>query len=660
MNRRIGAVGTISLLMVALAGCPGVPPVPSEPCIPTVISDDLLPDPDGSIILPPGHDALQPCSALVTGNGTHLYVVDDVEVLSDGSLQITTSKGSLAQLGIVGEFRFADPLTQVLPGKFGPQELGLEANLQILQVAMPFSTTIDLTSDGSISATVDGIFELDGLFHLAFDVGLFGGLRTFSSYIGGDAFSTLNALVETQIGANISGEKAVTAPFTTYYAGFIGVVPIAVEVTAQLFVGIEGNVVAGASIETGVDAHADVKVGAGYDSTRAVSSRWSTIATSGFDWTFDQPIICANGSGSLRGYLRPHFEVQLYSVVGPTFDIEPYGRLDASLQGCLGDPAVSYDATLIVGAVGYAKIKADILDLFVLESPRLTVFDVSQELESWHNTTGACCAASGACTATTQSSCSGSYKGDATTCTPGICQQPTGACCVNGSNCNINVSQASCTSQSGVWQGAGSTGCTGCTGRPSTGACCVTGNCNSGVTQTSCTNQGGIWQGTGSTSCQNCSPTGACCVNGSTCNANVTQASCTSQSGVWQGANTTSCQNCSAPPGTGACCVNGNTCNTGVTQANCSGVWQGAGSTTCQNCSPTGACCVNGTTCNANVSQASCTSQSGVWQGAGSTGCTNCTPPPSTGACCINGNTCNTGVTQANCSGVWQGAGSTT
>lgn len=516
MNRRIGAVSAISLLTLVLAGCPGIgpvggggdgddPPPPPPPPV-TVVPERIVPNPDGEIVLPPGQDdQIRPGAALVTGNGTRLLVVDDVEVLSDGSVQVTTSQGSVAQLGIEGEFRFAEPLSQPVSGKLSPQELALEANLQILQVSMPFSTTINLTNDGRVSAAVDGVFELDGLFHLAFDVGLFGGLRTFSSYVGGDASLTLDALVGAQISADISSEKPIGAPIKKFFAGFIGVVPIAVEVTAQLFVGFDGSVVADASIETGVDAHADVKVGAGYDSARSVSNRWSSIATSGFDWTYDGPIICANWSGSLRAYLRPHFEVQLYSVVGPTFDIEPWGRLDGSLQGCLGDPAVQYDATLTVGALGYAKIKADVLDRFVIESPRLTVFDVSSELASWHNTplpTGACCATNRTCYVVLQSQCSGTYKGDNTTCTSGICPLSTGACCATNGTCSVVV-QSQC---SGMYKGDNTT-CTAGSCQQPTGACCVNGNtCNMNVTQTSCT---GLWQGPGATSCQNCSPTGA-------------------------------------------------------------------------------------------------------------------------------------------------------
>ena len=81
---------------------------------------------------------------------------------------------------------------------------------------------------------------------------------------------------------------------------------------------------------------------------------------------------------------RPHFEVQLYTLLESSFDMDPYARLDASLQGCVYDQ-IEYDFTLSAGAVGYADMQADVLDLFVLESPPLTVFDISDLLEQWYS-----------------------------------------------------------------------------------------------------------------------------------------------------------------------------------------------------------------------------------------------------------------------------------
>jgi len=539
-------------------------------------------------MLPSEQDPPQAGWGLITGDGTRLYELEDVQSMTDGSFQVTTSQGNVAQLGIVGEFRFADASAQARFGTAAPRQLGVDANLQILDVEMPFSSEIDLTDDGSVSATVDGVFDLDGEFHLAFDVG-FGGLNTFSTYVGGNVYFDIGASVVAQGSASISREQAVTAPVRSYFAGAIGFVPVVVEVTTQALVGFEGSVVANASMETGVDADAEVRVGARYDSALPVGNRWSTIAGSGFDWGYDFPVVCYDGSGELRGYLRLHFEVQLYSLLGPTFDIEPYARLNGSVQGCLGDDAAAYNLALTAGAVGYAKIKADVLDLFVIESPELTVFDVSRVLAEWIN-------------------------------------ELTGACCFEGAPCQEELTLSACQNVGGFWPEAGST-CDSCS------ETCGDDQCDGDETCASCPSD-----------CGPC-PTGACCLSNGTCQTGLTSAQCSSQGGNYQG-DGTSCGNCPQP--TGSCCVNGN-CST-TTSASCSGSWtqgQSCSPNPCQQ--PTGSCCVSGS-CSVTTS-ANCSGSWTQGQSCSPNPCTqapandNCANATNTGAGNANFEGSNAGAT---------------
>ena len=74
--------------------------------------------------------------------------------------------------------------------------------------------------------------------------------------------------------------------------------------------------------------------------------------------------------------------------------------------------------------------------------------------------TGACCAADGSCTVVISpgTTCSATYEGDNTTCTPNVCPQPPGACCTNDATAACNeVPQATCTSMGGTFHGVGST-----------------------------------------------------------------------------------------------------------------------------------------------------------------------------------------------------------
>lgn len=100
---------------------------------------------------------------------------------------------------------------------------------------------------------------------------------------------------------------------------------------------------------------------------------------------------------------------------------------------------------------------------------------------------GACCLACGSCQSSkTPSTCSGTFAGDGTSCTPNNCTQPNGACCV-ASVCSI-TKEAAC---GGTWKGCG----TNCTPSPCalpTGSCCddITAECTV-TTEAGCS--GGTW-----------------------------------------------------------------------------------------------------------------------------------------------------------------------
>ncbi|HSE13399.1 MAG TPA: multicopper oxidase domain-containing protein, partial [Rudaea sp.] len=132
------------------------------------------------------------------------------------------------------------------------------------------------------------------------------------------------------------------------------------------------------------------------------------------------------------------------------------------------------------------------------QRPRLTVtFDPPSN-------TGACCAASGACTITTSATCSssgGTYQGNKTTCDPNQCPQPTGACCATDGSCSISSALA-CAVSGGGYSGDG-TSCEPNQCPQPTGACCLPGQpgtCTS-LGASACLSQAGTFEGIG-TSCQ--------------------------------------------------------------------------------------------------------------------------------------------------------------
>ncbi len=88
--------------------------------------------------------------------------------------------------------------------------------------------------------------------------------------------------------------------------------------------------------------------------------------------------------------------------------------------------------------------------------------------------TGACCTPDGACGITFETDCTGTYMGDSTLCTPGLCPQPVGACCLSDGSCS-EVTEVEC---SGTFGGAFSS----CTPNPCLPAVCAgDGNCDGAV-----------------------------------------------------------------------------------------------------------------------------------------------------------------------------------
>lgn len=79
--------------------------------------------------------------------------------------------------------------------------------------------------------------------------------------------------------------------------------------------------------------------------------------------------------------------------------------------------------------------------------------------------TGACCATGGSCSVVLDpgATCSGTYQGVATTCSPNTCPQPAGACCLPDAAASCqSLTQAACSTANGRFQGTGS----GCSPNP--------------------------------------------------------------------------------------------------------------------------------------------------------------------------------------------------
>ncbi|MFQ5428698.1 MAG: S8 family serine peptidase [Phycisphaerae bacterium] len=276
---------------------------------------------------------------------------------------------------------------------------------------------------------------------------------------------------------------------------------------------------------------------------------------------------------------------------------------------------------------------------------------------------GACCGTDGSCTIRSQADCTaigGTYQGDGSDCTPGLCPQLTGACCFSDGSCLVQT-WSDCTAAGGLYQGHGTT----CTPNPCpqpTGACCdIHGVCTQ-QTAGNCAAAGGVYQGDNIPCFPNPCPvaTGACCDSQGSCG--VAPASeCVAQGGTFMGDGTTCVPN-PCPQPIGACCLLDGSC-IDETQAGCGsigGEYIGDG-VPCSgaNCEqPQAACCFPDGTCE-DLLQVDCAASGGTWQGAAVLcGMNPCPPPP--GACCLPDGTCQDVADMLACDalgGAFQGSG---
>ena len=259
--------------------------------------------------------------------------------------------------------------------------------------------------------------------------------------------------------------------------------------------------------------------------------------------------------------------------------------------------------------------------------------------------TGACCGSVGCSDDTTRAACEGAfgtYLGDGTTCTPGICDD--GACCSVANGCEDAQNQTDCEAGGGVFAGDGTT----CATEPCPGACCPGfGTCMDDQTRSDCEATGGTYEGILSEcSADPCPPRGGCCLSLS-CVDDATETACTDAMGTWLGDGIT----CAVGDcGLGACCTTGS-CQDDQKKTDCEGMggtYAGDNSTCAMEPCP-GACCPGFGLCMDDQTRADCDGIGGTYEGILSECVSN--PCPPRGACCISVS-CVDDATEAACDGV--------
>ena len=154
-------------------------------------------------------------------------------------------------------------------------------------------------------------------------------LTAVQAQVTGTASFELDAHARAAAAENFAGSLPLIAPIHKLYGGFIGLVPVWVDVEFEVNAGYTANFLASADITDGINAVKTISVGRKWDA----AGGWADI--------FDNPPASLNlltptwqiqGSADLRAYLQPKVSVLIYSAAGFSADLQPYLDLSASEQ----------------------------------------------------------------------------------------------------------------------------------------------------------------------------------------------------------------------------------------------------------------------------------------------------------------------------------------
>jgi formylglycine-generating enzyme required for sulfatase activity len=154
-------------------------------------------------------------------------------------------------------------------------------------------------------------------------------LRQFSATLSGSADFTLDAHVHVTGALNRSGTTPIITPVHKFYGGFVGAVPVWVELVLEINAGYNLNLEASADYTSGISGNKKILTGRSWTETGG----WTTFSqnpAAGF--SFLVPTWQIETTDSLHVYLQPKLTLYVYSTAGVSGDLEPYLDLDANAQ----------------------------------------------------------------------------------------------------------------------------------------------------------------------------------------------------------------------------------------------------------------------------------------------------------------------------------------
>ncbi len=141
---------------------------------------------------------------------------------------------------------------------------------------------------------------------------------------------TFNCDIEVTVGGSLNFSADTTiASFSHVFVQFIGWFPVVEVVTLSFVAGFEVEADAAASVETGFDHTNTISVGAEYEGS------WSSVWEYNPQLTGHQTDWTTDGEFEIRGFVRPVISVDLYGIMGPYLEIEPYLGFRGGIESTL-------------------------------------------------------------------------------------------------------------------------------------------------------------------------------------------------------------------------------------------------------------------------------------------------------------------------------------
>jgi len=221
---------------------------------------------------------------------------------------------------------------------------------------------IDLSNtvlfDGDVGGVPLQVFIPSGGLHFSpavdFDmsIGFPGKINRLSGSVTGSFSADLQVVAQAGGALDFAQEIDVNGPtpllsypFTFVAPTPFGPLPIVGTANLDVFVGFNAHAGAQASLQTGIDATAEIEIGATFE-----DGDWTTTAEPSFDASFDPVQLDASADVLVEAYARPEVNVVFYGVAGPRLSVEPLvrfsgqfvppdslgGQLEACMRGELG------------------------------------------------------------------------------------------------------------------------------------------------------------------------------------------------------------------------------------------------------------------------------------------------------------------------------------